>query len=266
MNNYIKDAARLSSALFWTAVLAASVLLFSFVPALAQGGDVYSSPELRNLLTAKVDPLPTVPIAVPQLSSGSEVDKVISEKVPAVFQISQATGTDASPPKVAFFQIVAAHYFLRVRFLKIAARTDAAWRLYDHPVTKPVYIIYDPTKTGSDRFKIWDESEVGDMNQENLEDAIKEKLGVDPTRVSTQPITAANEHEIIFNYKPDYPNPAATATWITILFYTKDPIMNRVREELGLDRFFYIGRMRFGEVDLSMDGRRLSDIDRKRAR
>jgi len=117
----------------------------------------------------------------------------------------------------------------------------------------PVYIIYDPTKTDSDRFKVWDESEVGDMNQDALEGAIKEKLGVDPRFISPVPITAANEHDTIYNYKPDYPNPAPTARWTTILFYTKDPNMSRLRDELGLDRFFYIGRMRFAEVDLSTD-------------
>jgi hypothetical protein len=44
---------------------------------------------------------------------------------------------------------------------------------------------------------------------------------------------------------------------MTILFYSPDPAlagaMNRLRDELGLDRFLYIGRMRFAEVDLSKE-------------
>jgi hypothetical protein len=230
-------------------------LLISLTPASALNLDVYSSPELRHLLDGKLDPLPAVPLSFPQFDKRKDLDDLIKGQIPVVFQISQANGEYADPAKVAFFQIVGAHYFLRVGFIKIAANSEAAWALYDRPVTKPVYIIFDPTKVGPRRFKIWDESEVGDMDQNYLEAAIKEKLGFDPILVSPEVVTAANEHKVIFDDKADWPNPGPTATWITILFYSADPAltgaMNRLRDELGLARFFYIGRMRFAEVDLS---------------
>jgi hypothetical protein len=161
------------------AITGVVALLISLTPAPALTVDVYSSPELRQLLDGKFDPLPAVPLAFPQFDKRKEVDDLLKGQIPAVFQVSQATGEYADPAKVDFFQIVGAHYFLRVGFVKIAANSEAALALYDRPVTKPVYIIFDPTKVGPLRFKVWDESEVGDMDQN--EDAIKEKITIRST-------------------------------------------------------------------------------------
>jgi hypothetical protein len=231
--------------------LAAIALLFLVQMQAAFAGDVYASAELRRLLTGTKDPLPNIPVVVRQIDSRAEVDALISSGFPAVFQISQATGPYASPEKVAFFEIVGAHFFLRANWKKIAANSEAAWALYDRPVTKPVYIIFDPTQVGPARFKVWDESVVGDFDVDDLEDAIKVKLHLDPVLVSPTPLTEENEHRMIFEWRPDFPNPGPTARWITILFYNGTPALSGLRDELGLDRFLYRGDVRFAEVDLT---------------
>jgi hypothetical protein len=99
-------------------------LLISLTPAPALTVDVYSS---QNCISCSMENLihcPRFRWHFPQFDKRKDADGLVKGRIPTVFQISQATGEYANPVKVAFFQIVGAHYFLRVGFVKVAARSS----------------------------------------------------------------------------------------------------------------------------------------------
>ncbi len=180
----------------------------------------------------------------------------------SIFQISQATGPFADPTQLAFFQVLAVEYPNTVNFRKIAAGSPAALRLHAGAVTKPVYVFCDPSKQGTDRFAVLDETQLsGDqiVGQIVLEGLIRKYLGVGPTLFAPFALTADNEHKVVYDYQPpEGANAPPTAKWIVVLFYPNDPKWegrsNRLRVMLGIERFFYPSRLRFAEVDLGQQG------------
>ena len=216
--------------------------------------------EVARLLDAASNPLPIVPIGVPQLQSRQQVDNVLAAgNLPTLFQISQASGQYADPAKVHFFQILAVEYALKVNFRKVAADSAAAARLHN-AVTKPVYVLCDPTKSEDDRCAFIDEASFDghDVKQTTIEDFIHKRLSLVPTLLTTFPLTAANEQSVVFDYQPKFPDPAPTAKWIVVLFFrggdkVSGPV-NRLRVLIALERFFYSNRIRMAECDLTTAG------------
>jgi hypothetical protein len=267
--NHIQTKARQSSGLAPLA-LAALALLLIVAPSSVRAEDNRIVPgsmdSLERLLNSPNHPVPAMPIIVPQLATAEQVDDLVaSGNLPSVIQISQPTGANADLTKVMFFQDVAVEYANLVNFRKVAAGSPAALHLYrsqDRDITKPVYVFVNPNKQGADRFTIVDEAELRAdqvVDQIALEGIIQKNLGVLPTLFTSFPLTADNEHKQIYEYKVSYPNAAPTATWIAILFYPTDPkqaaAVNRLRVLAGLERFFYYGKLRFAEVDLSKEGK-----------
>jgi hypothetical protein len=243
------------------ATLAVLALLIVALAAPAMGADqAGGDAEIARLIDATTHPLPIMPIAVPQLASRKEVDDILATgNLPTLFQISQPSGQFADPAKVQFFQMLAVEYPLKVNFRKVAAGSGAARRLYD-AVTKPVYLLCDPAKSGDERCGFIDEAIFGDrdVNQTTIEDLIHKRLGIIPNLLTTFSLTAANEKNVVFEYHPDFPNPGPTATWIAVLFFpgedTAPGPVNRLRELIALERFFYSNRLRIAECDLSTAG------------
>jgi hypothetical protein len=237
------------------AVLAA-VLLAVATPAVgaAQTG---ADAELAQLINATSNPLPIVPIVVPQLNSRKAVDDILAPgNLPTLFQISQPGGRYADPAKIRFFQMLAVEYALKVSFRKVAAGSEAAWHLY-HAVRQPVYVLCDPAKNNADKCAFIDEAELPkdrEVKQTTIENFIYKRLGIVPTLLTTFALTPANQQSIIFDYQPELPNPASTARWIVVLFFrdaanAPGPV-NRLRVLIALERFFYANRLRTAECDL----------------
>jgi hypothetical protein len=221
---------------------------------------------VMRLLNSPNHPVPAMPIIVPQLVTAEQVDGLLAPgNLPAVFQITQATGPNADLAKVIFFQDMAVEYANTVNFRKIAAGSPAALHLYrpkNRDIAKPVYIFGNPGKQGADRFTVVDEAELRPdqiVDQIVMEGIIQKELGVLPALFTSFPLTSENEHRHIYEYKADHPNAAPTAAWITILFFSNDPkqaaSVNRLRVMAGLERFFYYGKLRFAEADLSAEGK-----------
>jgi hypothetical protein len=238
------------------AVLAAVLLAGATPPAVGAaqtGGDA----ELAQLINATSNPLPIVPVVVPQLNTRKEVDDILaSGNLPTLFQISQPGGQYADPAKIRFFQMLAVEYALKVSFRKVAAGSEAAWHLY-HAVRKPVYVLCDPAKSNADKCAFIDEAELPkdrEVKQTTIENFIYERLGIVPTLLRTFALTPGNKQSIIFDYQPKLPNPAPTARWIVVLFFREEanapgPV-NRLRVLIALERFFYANRLRTAECDL----------------
>jgi hypothetical protein len=147
-----------------------------------------------------------------------------------------------------------------VVFVKVPAGSDAAHSLYGDDVSRPLYITFDPTKSGSDRFKFIDEAYLKPdvvVNQIALEGMIVKALGIEPALFATYPLTAENEHHLIYEYQPA--SPAPTAKWVAVLFFANNEAnvgqMNRLRVLIGVERFFYAGRLRMVECDLTKQGK-----------
>jgi hypothetical protein len=234
----------------------AVVLLALAIPAVGAaqtGGDA----ELGQLINATDNPLPIVPIVVPQLQTNKEVDDLLAPgKLPVLFQISQPGGPYADPAKVRFFEMLAVEYALKVTFRKVAAGSPAAGHLY-HAVTKAVYILCDPSKSNAGKCAFIDESEMpkgSEVKQTTLENFIYKRLGIAPTLLTTVRLTPANAQSTIFDYQPELSNSAPTARWIVVLFFRSEATgpgpVNRLRELMALETFFYANRLRTAECDL----------------
>jgi hypothetical protein len=217
-----------------------------------------SDAELAQPINATDNPLPIVPIVVPQLQSNKEVDDLLAPgKRPVLFQISQPGGPYADPTKVRFFEMLAVEYTLKVTFRKVAAGSPAAGHLY-RAVTNPVYILCDPSKSNAGKCAFIDEAEMpkgSEVKQTTLENFIYQRLGIAPTLLTTFQLTPANAQSTIFDYQPELPNPAPTAKWIVVLFFRSEVTgpgpVNRLRVLMALETFFYANRLRTAECDLS---------------
>jgi hypothetical protein len=238
----------------------ASVLLVVATPA-AGAAQNREDAELAQLINATSNPLPIVPIVVPQLQSRIEVDDILAPgNLPTLFQISQPGGPYADPVKVRFFQMLAVEYALKVTFRKVAAGSVAASHLY-HAVTKPVYILCDPAKSNTDKCAFIDETELPkdrEVKQTTIENFIYKRLGIVPTLLTTFPLTPVNAQSIVFGDQPERPHSAPAATRIAVLFFrggadVPGPV-NRLRVLIALERFFYANRLRTAECDLSTAG------------
>jgi|HubBroStandDraft_1064217.scaffolds.fasta_scaffold26699_2 hypothetical protein len=224
------------------------------VGAAPTGGDA----ELAQLINATDNPLPIVPIMVPQLQSTQEVDELLAPgKRPILFQISQPGGPYADPDKIRFFEMLSVEYALRVTFRKVAAGSPAAGHLY-HDVTKPVYLLCDPSNSNGNKCAFIDEAEMpkgGEVKQTTLENFIYRTLAIAPTLLTTFGLTPANAQSTIFDYQPELPNPAPTAKWIVVLFFRSEATapgpVNRLRVLMALETFFYANRLRTAECDIS---------------
>ena len=84
---------------------------------------------------------------------------------------------------------------------------------------------------------------------------IQAKLGIGPTVLTPFQVTAANEQQKIYLDQANSASP--TARWIVLLYSPPDPKwtaqVNRLRVLLSVERYFYAGSMRFGEVSLAND-------------
>jgi hypothetical protein len=80
-------------------------------------------------------------------------------------------------------------------------------------------------------------------------------LAIPPAVIAPFQITVANHHDAIF--VDATANPAPTAKWIVTVYSPADPkwqaSVNRLRVLLSVERYFYDGRIRFGEVNLASD-------------
>jgi hypothetical protein len=217
--------------------------------------------EIVALLNSEDHPLPVVPVVVGQVNTRAQVEALIEPgQRPAIFQISQPAGPFFNLAKVWMFSEIALEYPNVVVFGKVPAGSDAAHSLYSGDVSRPVYITFDPTKSGSDRFKFIDEAYLKPdvvVNQIALEGMIVKALGIEPALFATYPLTAENEHHLIYEYQPA--SPAPTAKWVAVLFFANNEAnvgqMNRLRVLIGVERFFYAGRLRMVECDLTKQGK-----------
>jgi hypothetical protein len=248
----------------------------ALVGGLASSPAVAQSPSdtaaLARLFNSPDHPLPIMPVAVPLAVSDQDVDKLLAPgNRPSVFQISRADGPDADPVKVLFFQEMAIEYLNAVNFRKVAFGSPAATHLY-HDLTKPVYIIVDPAKQGADRAVVFDEgglyeeavkshgpqveSSVWSVTQKTLEGVIYEKLRVSPKMLTPFPLTTDNAQRVVFDTQPVSQEP--TAKWVSVYFYPDAPKwaaeVNRIRVMLFMESFFFPGRMRELDCNLTSQG------------
>jgi hypothetical protein len=227
-------------------------------PSLALTPDLNA--ELIRLFNSKDHPLPVLPVVVGQVDSRAQVEALIAPgQRPSIFQISHADGPYASLAKVWMFSEIALEYPNMVNFVKVAAGSEAANSLYGN-VTRPVYIICDPSKSGPDRFKFVDEGQLTPdqyVNQVSIEAMILKGLGIQPTLFATFALTAENQHHTLYEFQPTIPS--ATGKWVVVVFYAnrEDNVgqNNRLRVLVGTERFFYAGRLRMVECDLTTQGK-----------
>jgi hypothetical protein len=268
--NYAHTYARQSSGFARLAL--ATMLLFATVfaahPALAGDTDTTSTvgmpanlnADLIQLFNSKDHPLPILPVVVGQVDSRAQVEALIAPgQRPTIFQISNVDGPYMAKAKVWMFSEIALEYPNTVNFVKVPAGSEAAAALYPNLVTKPVYVTSNPNLSGSDRFKFIDEGQLkGDLvvNQVTVEALIVKALDVQPALFATYPLTVDNEHKLIYEFQPA--SPAPTAKWVAVLFFANNEEnvgqMNRLRVLVGTERFFYVGRLRMVECDLSTQG------------
>jgi hypothetical protein len=140
----------------------------------------------------------------------------------------------------------------------MAAGSLAALALYPRAVTRPVYVLCNSSQSTSDRCAFIDEGAMTadrEVNQTTLENFIAARVGIGPTLLTTFQLRAADAEDLVFKYRPDFPNPESTATWMAIVFFPgtgKVPgPSNRLRVMVALERFAYANRLRFAECDLS---------------
>ena len=242
--------------------LAAAVVLEQIDP--TEVAAFFDSPE---------HPLPILTVSVPEAVTAQDVDKLLTGSRPTVFQISNAAGPDADRIKELFFQEMAVEYLNRVNFRRVPEGSAAAKRLTDVTVTKPVYVIADPAKSGADRLLTLDEGrsfeakrqQLGDsgvadrlswsVTQRTLEGALYQKLGVSPAFVVSKSLSADDAQALTAAAAAQG---AATPTgWARVFFFPDDPkqtaTVSRLRALFGLEDFYYAGRVPGFESDLSKD-------------
>jgi hypothetical protein len=248
---------------FLVPLIAVGILAYSVVRA---ADKVVLTPaveaELKQTYLNSADhPLPVLLVVVGQIDTRAQAEALIAPgQRPTIFQISHPDGPYFSLARVWMFSEIALEYPNAVNFVKVAVGSEAARALYDHDVTWPIYITSDPTKSSSDRFKFIDEGQLGPglvVNQTALEALIVKALGIQPLLFATYPLTAENEHSLIYEFHPA--SPAPTAKWVAVLFfaYDKENVgqLNRLRVLIGTERFFYAGRLRMVECDLTTQGK-----------
>jgi len=218
--------------------------------------------ELIRLFNSKDHPLPILPVVVGQVDTRAQVEALIAPgQRPTIFQISHVDGPYMAKAKVWMFSEIALEYPNTVNFVKVPAGSEAARAIYGaNEVTKPVYVTSNPNLNGSDRFKFIDEAQLkGDLvvNQVAVEALIVKALGIQPALFATYPLTVENEHKLIYEFQPA--SPAPTAKWVAALFFANNEKnigdMNRLRVLIGTERFFYVGRLRMVECDLTTQGK-----------
>jgi hypothetical protein len=231
------------------------------------------SARLSLLMDSPDHPLPMLSVVVPEVSTPEQVDQIVNQsKEPFLFMLYQAKGPQAAPqvPELFFFQLMALEYLgnagarpdpirpVHFRTIAVDNTPAAASELFATAAVQPVYILFDPRESGSARFRVIEQAKAPDgssFSQRVVEGWISMSLGVPPAVIAPFPITAANQHQAIFVD----PNPtlAPTATWIVTLYSPPDPkwqaSVNRLRVLLSVERYFYDGRIRFGEVNLGAD-------------
>jgi hypothetical protein len=264
----------------WLAMLTVGASFICGASSATENGPTNLTPAqtaaLSQLFDSPDHPLPIMPVAVPQAVTAQDIDNLLAAtNRPAVFMISNATGPEADPIKVLFFQEMVIEYMNTVNFRKIAAGSPAALYLHGSTVvTKPVYIIADPSKTGIDRFLQLDEARYFDdtkrrsgeqgaadqlnwaVTQRTLEGGIYQKLGISPNAYAPYSLTAENHQKIVFETQPLSREP--TAKWVSVLFYPSDPklagAINRIRIMLWMESFFFPGRIREMDGNLTTQG------------
>jgi hypothetical protein len=212
--------------------------------------------EVITLLNSGDHPLPVVPVVVGKVDTRAQVEALIAPgQRPIIFQISNASGPYFSLAKVWMFSELALEYPNTVAFVKVAAGSEAAKALYPHEVTKPVYMTVDPAKGQSQVPKFIDEEQLApdlSVNQVGIEAMIVKGLDIQPALFATYPLTMDNEHKLIYEFQPA--SPAPTAKWVAVLFFANNQAsagqINRLRVLIGVERFFYVGRLRMVECDL----------------
>jgi hypothetical protein len=266
--NYARTWARHSSGFARLVLVSILLLASAFAAGPATGNDSGSpnaltpdlNAELIRLFNSKDHPLPILPVVVGQVNTRAQVEALIAPgQRPSIFQISHADGPYASLAKVWMFSEIALEYPSVVNFVKVPAGSEAANSLYGN-VTKPVYIVCDPSKSGPDRFKFIDEGQLRPdqyVYQVSIEGMILKGLGIEPALFATYPLTVDNEHKLIYEFQPV--SSAPTARWVAVLFFANNEKnigdMNRLRVLIGTERFFYAGRLRMLECDLTTQGK-----------
>ena len=247
------------------------------MPALALAAAVVMEPinaaDIAAFFDSPDHPLPIVSVLVPQAVDAQDVDKLLAGDRPTVFQIANATGPDADRIKELFFQEMAVEYLNQVNFRRVPAGSAAARRLTDANVTKPLYVIADPGKSGADRLLILDEGrsfeakrqQQGDaavadprswsVTQRTLEGALYQKLGVSPTFLVSKTLSADDAQALAGGAAVQ--GAAMPSGWARIFFFPADPKqavnVSRLRTLFGLEDFFFAGRVPGFESDLSKD-------------
>jgi hypothetical protein len=277
---YALNHARQNRFGFVRATLAAIVLLtISFAagqPAVASGNNPAPPPDAKRLsvlMDSPDHPLPSLPVVVPELSTAGQVDDIVNQsKEPFIFMLYQAKGPQATTQttELFFFQLLALEYMgnasakpapvqpVHFRTIAIDNTPEASNVLFATDAVQPVYILFDPTKSGSERFRVIDQAKApagSNFSQRVAEGWILKTLGVPPSTIAPFQITVANHHDAIF--VDATPNPAPTAKWIVTIYSPADPkwkaSVNRLRVLLSVERYFYDGRLRFGEVNLGSE-------------
>jgi hypothetical protein len=279
MKYAIANARQNRTGLVRATLAALALLTITFAtgqPAGAAGNNPAPPPDVARinaLMDSPDHPLPLLPVVVPEITTRAQVDEIVGQtREPYIFMLYQVKGPQSANqvPELFFFQLLAIEYMGNsgvvprpippVHFRTIAADVtpEASNELYPTDAVKPVYILFDPSKSGSARFRVIDEAKVTDgstFTQRVAEGWIMKYLAIQPAVLTPYQITVANHHDAIF--VDANPNPAPTAKWIVTVYSPADPkwqaSVNRLRVLLSVERYFYDGRIRFGEVNLASD-------------
>lgn len=255
-----------SAALNWVRRLSCVVFLCADLfpaPTLAQPANM--TERLKVLMDSPDHPLPFLPVVVPELTTRAQIDEIVNlSREPFIFMLYRAGGPlgAAQVPELYFFQLMAIEYLgdpqnpaVHFRTIAVDKTPEAASELFATDATQPVYVLFDPRKSGDERFRVIDQAKApagSNFDQRVVEAWIATNLGVRPAVLTPFQITTENQHDVIF-VQPSK-NPSPTAQWIVILYSPPDPeqraTVNRLKTLMVVEGTFYGGRLRFGEVDL----------------
>jgi hypothetical protein len=275
---YALNHARQNRIGFVRATLAA-IVLFTITFATGQSAIAAGTapPPDAKRLTVLMDspdhPLPILPVVIPEVSTAVQVDEIVNQsREPFLFMLYQTKGPQSADQKTElyFFQLLALEYMgnasakpapvqpVHFRTIAVDNTPEASNELFATDAVQPVYVLFDPTKTGSARFRVIDQAKApagSNFTQRVAEGWIMQALAIPPAVIAPFQITVANHHDAIF--VDATANTAPTAKWIVTIYSPANPkwqaSVNRLRVLLSVERYFYDGRIRFGEVNLASD-------------
>ena len=202
--NTLNAYASRSSGLARLVLVAALALITSYfgIPAAAAGDTPNNGllVQISTLANSPEHPLPVLPTLVPELISEDQIQQLLTEtKDPYLFMLYQAKGPQAADQAkdLGFFMLLSLEYMgnsslepavkpVHFRTIAVDKTPAAAEKLYSTDAVKPVYILFDPSKTGKTSGKFWT-SQRSMTPVQNLDSADCVKDGFKRSSVSVPP-------------------------------------------------------------------------------